>query len=391
MSVELAAVWINPYTIEKSRTGGIIARLLSLCSGELVAARMFTPSRELVEKYCRLIPSKGDRESKMVREEIHSYMLNNWVSDREAKDKPRVMMLLFKGENVIQLLRRQVVGHIHKDSVSGETVRDTYGDYIKNARGEVTYFEPAVFIIPEASEAEAILKLWARYSDRDGGILFNSCQYPGTSCTEKTLVMMKPENFKGQSSLAGNVIDIISRTGLRIIGAKIVHMSVEQAQEFYGPVARALPERMKPRLVEQLKKALPDILDFSISDSVYDKLADQLKDLKGSQEFNNIIRTMTGIDPDETRGLRALRAPGKEKCLALIYQGDHAVSRIRSVLGATDPEKADWATIRRIYAHSISNNVAHASDSGRNVTREMKILMMEDNDLKTIINRFYKK
>ena len=391
MSVELAAVWINPYTIEKSRTGGVIARLLSLCSGELVAARMFTPSRELVEKYCRLIPFKGDEESKMIREEVHSYLLNNWVSERGEKERPRVMMLLFKGENVVQLLRRQVVGHIHKESVSGETVRDTYGDYIKNARGEVTYFEPAVFIIPEASEAEATLKLWARYSERDGGILFHSCQYPPAVRPEITLVIMKPENFKGQSSLAGNVIDIISRTGLRIIGAKIVHMSVEQAREFYGPVARALPKRLKPRLVEQLKKALPDILDFSIPDPVYDNLADQLKDLKGRQEFNNIIRTMTGIDPDEVKGIQALRAPGKEKCLALIYQGDRAVSRIRGVLGATDPDKAEWATIRRIYAHSINNNVAHASDSSRNVTREMRILKMQDNDLKTIINRFYKK
>lgn len=390
MSVELASVWINPYTIEKSRTGGVIARLLSLCSGELVAARMFSPSRELVEKYCRLIPPKGDKESMMVREQVRNYLLNNWVSEEETKDRPRVMMLLFQGEDIIQLLRRQVVGHIHKDSVSGETVRDTYGDYIKNAEGEVTYFEPAVFIIPESSEAEATLKLWARYSDRDGGILYHSCKYPSTVKPETTLVMMKPENFKGQSSLAGNVIDIISRTGLRIIGAKIVHMSVEQAQEFYGPVAQELPKRMKPRLVEQLKKNLPDILDFKIPDPVYYNMADLLKDIKGRHEFNNIIRTMTGIEPDQIKGVKEKRAPGKEKCLALIYQGDRAVSRIRSVLGATDPDKAEWATIRRIYAHSISKNVAHASDSDQNVMREMKILKMGENDFKNIINRFYK-
>jgi len=111
------------------------------------------------------------------------------------------------------LLRRQVVGHIHKDSVSGETVRDTYGDYIKNARGEVTYFEPAVFIIPEASEAEAILKLWARYSDRDGGILFNSCQYLGTSCPEKTFGDDEAGEFQGAVESGGNVIDIISGQG----------------------------------------------------------------------------------------------------------------------------------------------------------------------------------
>ena len=391
MSVELAAVWINPYTIEKSRTGGVIARLLSLCSEELVAARMFTPSRELVEKHCRLIPIKGSAESRRIREQIRSYIRNNWIPVKGAKDHPRVMMLLFKGEDANRVLREQVVGPISRDSISGETVRDTYGDYIKNERGEITYLEPAVFITPEAVEAEPTLKLWARYSESDGGLLFHSCAYPRGVRPEITLVMMKPENFKGQSSLAGNVIDIISRTGLRIIGAKIVHMSVEQAQEFYGPVAGVLPDRMKSGLVEQLKHCLPDTLGFTIPDEVYEDLADRLKGLKAQQEFNIIIRTMTGREPDQITGLRERRSPGTEKCLALIYQGDRAISRIRSVLGATDPGKAKWATIRRIYAHSISQNVAHASDSRRNVTREMKILNMEDSDLKTIINRFYKK
>ncbi|MFH1037105.1 MAG: nucleoside-diphosphate kinase [PVC group bacterium] len=391
MAIELAAVWINPYTIKKSRTGGVIARLLSLGSGELMAARMFSPSRELVDLYCRIISRKGSEESMLVREQIRSYLLHNWVPVKGRRDLPRVMMLLFKGEDVIRHLRRDVVGHILRDSGSGETVRDTYGDYVKNARGDITYFEPAVFIIPEAAEAEATLQLWARFSDRDGGLLFHSCGYPRGVKPEITLVLMKPENFKGQSSLAGNVMDIISRTGLRIVGAKIVHMSVEQAEEFYGPVARALPEKMKPMVVQVLKQCLDHTLDFSFPEPVYEKMADMLKDFKARHEFNTIIQGMTGINPDEITGLRAKRAPGTEKCLALIYQGDRAISRIRSVLGATDPTKAGWATIRRIYGHSISQNVAHASDSPRNVGREMRIIGMEKNDLKKIITEFYRK
>ena len=120
-------------------------------------------------------------------------------------------------------------------------------------------------------------------------------------------------------------------------------------------------------------------------------MADQLKDLKARQEFNQIIRTMTGLDPEKTKGVKARRGPGKEKCLALIYQGDRAVARIREVLGATDPTKAGWATIRRIYGHSISQNVAHASDSPANVKREMRIIRMEENSLKKIITEFYRK
>ncbi len=391
MSVELGAVWINPYTLEKSRTGGVIARLLSLTGGELVAARMFAPSRELVDEYSRLITPKGSREARLVREEIVRYIRSRWVSASGVCDRPRVMMLLFRGQNIIRSLRQQVVGPIWKESVSGETVRDTYGDYVKNARGDITYFEPAVLIIPEPADAEATLKLWARYSDRDGGLLFNSCRYPSGVKPETTLVLMKPENFRGQSSLAGNVMDIISRTGLRIIGAKLIRMSVEQAEEFYGPVGEALPERMKGRVAETLKYCLRTSFDFPIPEEVYQKMADQLKDLKARREFHQIIRGMTGLDPERTKGVRGRRGPGKEKCLALIYQGDRAVTRIREVLGATDPTKAGWATIRRIYGHSISQNVAHASDSPANVKREMKIIRMEENTLKKIIAEFYRK
>ncbi len=391
MATELAAVWINPYTLEKSRTGGVIARLLSLSSGELVAARMFAPSRELVEEYSRLITPRGAGESRVVRDQIRRYIRERWVPVPGARDRPRVLMLLFRGNNLIKSLRKHVVGPIWKGSVSGMTVRDTYGDYVKNERGEITYFEPAVLIIPDPAEAEATLKLWARYSDRDGGLLYDSCRYPAGVKPQSTLVLMKPENFQGQSSLAGNVMDIISRTGLRIIGAKIIRMSVEQAEEFYGPVAEALPERMKGRVAQTLKYCLRTSFDFPIPEEIYLKMADQLKHLKARQEFNSIIRTMSGIDPEQVKGVRARRAPGKDKCLALIYQGDRAVTRIREVLGATDPTEAGWATIRRIYGHSINQNVAHASDSPANVERELRIIKIGENSLKKIIKEFYRK
>ena len=392
MAVELAAVWVNPYTIEKSRTGGVIARLLSLCPGEseLIAARMFAPGRELVEKYCRLISPKGAPESRKVRKHIQAYIREHWLAKDSLQDKPRVLALLFRGENAISVMRRQVVGPIARDSISGETVRDTYGDYIEDSQGRIRYFEPAVFIIPERSEAEKTMKLWARYSDSDGGILEEACRFASESKPEKTLVLMKPENFKGPSSMAGNIIDIISRTGLRIIGAKIIHLSIRQAEEFYRPVGELLPERMKPRLIEQLKESLNELLDFDIPPSVIEELADRLKGLKAGDEFNKIIRSMAGVDPRTVTSARKREKPGPEKCLALIYQGPEAISKIRNVLGATDPTKAEWATIRRIYGHGIDTNVAHASDSKQSAAREMEIIRMNKNDFKNIIYDFYK-
>ena len=55
MSSELAFVIINPYTIAKSRTGGVIGRFLSRTGLDLVAARLFSPPDELVEDYIKIV------------------------------------------------------------------------------------------------------------------------------------------------------------------------------------------------------------------------------------------------------------------------------------------------------------------------------------------------
>ena len=63
---------------------------------------------------------------------------------------------------------------------AGETIRDTYGDLIIDENDQVRYFEPAVLAAPTPEEAESKLKLWARYSDADGGVLENVIAYqPG--------------------------------------------------------------------------------------------------------------------------------------------------------------------------------------------------------------------
>ena len=52
---QLAYVLINPYTIHKSRTGGVISRLFTRTALELVAARMFAPSKALAEEFAATI------------------------------------------------------------------------------------------------------------------------------------------------------------------------------------------------------------------------------------------------------------------------------------------------------------------------------------------------
>ena len=70
MAVELSYVLFTPYTIRKSRTGGIISRLISRTGLDLVAARMFAPSKELAEKYAAGVVTDSDVSHRAAQEMI---------------------------------------------------------------------------------------------------------------------------------------------------------------------------------------------------------------------------------------------------------------------------------------------------------------------------------
>src|SRR5215510_6660875 len=99
MAQELAYVIITPYSLYKSRTGGILARLISRTSLELVAARMFAPSPELVSEYSQVIISANDPQDRHIQELIRDYILQNLLADPKTKRRRRIMMLVFQGED----------------------------------------------------------------------------------------------------------------------------------------------------------------------------------------------------------------------------------------------------------------------------------------------------
>jgi len=177
MSQELAYVIITPYSLHKSRTGGILARLISRTSLEMAGARMFAPSPELVQEYSKAILSANDPQDRRIQELLRAYILQNLSPDPKTKSRRRVMVLLFQGEDAVRKVR-SVVGNISADRRGGETIRDTYGDLILDEHGQVRYFEPAVLAGPNAEEAELKLSLWVRYSGTDGGFLENTMLYP---------------------------------------------------------------------------------------------------------------------------------------------------------------------------------------------------------------------
>ena len=387
MAEQLAYAIITPYSLHKSRTGGILSRLLSRTGLELVGARMFAPSAELVKKYSEATISANDPQDRRIQELIYNYILQNLAPDSKTGRHRRIMMLLLRGEDAVRKTR-SVIGNISAERRGGETIRDTYGDLIIDENNQVRYFEPAVLAAPTVDEAGSKLRLWAEYSDKDGGVVENVISYQAGEKPQRTLVLLKPENFRFPTGRPGNMIDFFSRTGLYIVAVKVHRMSVAQAMEFYGPVRDVLRTKLKDSVASKSKAALEKELGFPIPQKIEQQLGEMLGPIFGDQQFDNIVRFMAGKAPSECTVGEANK-PGSEKCIALVYEGVEAVRKIRDVLGPTDPSKAPPGSIRREFGQTIMINAAHASDSEENAKREMGIVDVGENNFRQVIEEFY--
>jgi nucleoside diphosphate kinase len=391
MSQQLAYVIVTPYSLYKSRTGGILSRLISRTGLDLAAMRMFAPGAELVKEYAANIVSAPDNHDRKIQALLRDYVLLNLSPDPKTGRRRRVMMMLFRGDDAVRKVRA-VVGNLSPERRGGETIRDTYSDLIMAEDNDhVRYFEPAVLAAPNEQEADTKLKLWARYSDSDGGILENVINYPPGEMGERTLVLIKPDNFNFATGRPGNVIDFFSRAGLYIVGVKVLHMSVAQAMEFYGPVRDVMRVKLKDGVGERAKAVLENEFTFKIPPVEQKALGDILGPLQGDNQFDVIMRFMSGRTPSECVSEEDRRKPGTQKCIALVYEGVNAVRKIRDVLGPTDPSKAPPGSIRREFGSNITVNAAHASDSVENAKREFAIVKPGENNLKQVIEETYGK
>lgn len=144
---------------------------------------------------------------------------------------------------------------------------------------------------------------------------------------EKTLILIKPD--AAYRKLTGLVIDRLENSGFELVGAKLVRVTEELAREHYD--------------------ALKDKPFFE----------NLIKYIRG--EFHNIPNN---------------------KILALVYKGENAISEIRKIVGATNPEEAAPNTIRgafgRITSKGQFENVVHASGNREDAEREVKLWFKDD-------------
>ncbi len=150
---------------------------------------------------------------------------------------------------------------------------------------------------------------------------------PNSAKDEYTLVIIKPDGIK--KSLTGNILTKLAEARLMIIGAKVVQVSRELAENHY-------------------------------------------RHLKDKPFFNDVIEYIQG----KTYGRNY------ERVIALVYQGPEAISRVRRIAGATNPEEADPVSIRgsygRITTKGIYENVIHASSDPVEAEREIKLWFQPD-------------
>jgi nucleoside-diphosphate kinase len=118
---------------------------------------------------------------------------------------------------------------------------------------------------------------------------------------ERTLSIIKPDAVK--KNVIGQILARFERAGLRIIAARMMHLSRAEAEGFYA--------------VHRQRPFFRDLVEFMTSGPV----------------------------------------------LVQVLEGDNAIAKNRELMGATDPKKADKGTIRADFAASIDANAVHGSDS----------------------------
>jgi nucleoside diphosphate kinase len=382
----LSYVLVTPYTIAKSRTGGVISRLLSRLDLELAGAQMIAPDKDFVEKFAASLRGEVPNDVSLLAD----YAAANMAPSGGRRH--RSLLLLFQGDNPCEKLTaicgRLYPEHRDFDSLTGETIRDTYADLICDPGDseKVSYFEPAVLTPRSQKWADRDLALFADFLTGQENIIKNM-QYPDPAKIEQTLVIIKPDNWQYASSRPGTIIDMFSRTGLRIVGIKVHRFSLAGALEFYGPVEAALKEKLAPVFGEKAREILERELKIRLSVDTENVLTSSVGLEYAQDQFYKIIEFMSGKRPD-TCPPREQDWPGAVKCMILVYEGVAAIKKIREVLGPTDPLKAPGGTVRREFGSNVMVNTAHASDSPENFDRERNIVKIEENPLGSIIEAY---
>ena len=126
---------------------------------------------------------------------------------------------------------------------------------------------------------------------------------------ERTLTIIKPDAVA--RNVSGQIIARFEQAGLKVLAAKLVHLTPAQAGGFY------IVHKERPF-------------------------------------YGSLCAFMT-----------------QGPCMPMVLEGEGAIARLRDLMGATDPAKAAPGTIRKDFASSIEANAVHGSDSTQSAAFEI--------------------
>ena len=389
MAEELSYVMTTPYTLAKSRTGGILSRLFSRVDLELVAAQIFTPDQKTIDAYAESLARHTKADLPRGAKLLSTYVMKN-MSPSDGQPH-RVALFLFKGENAVSQLMDHV-GAIFPEnrgieSLTGETIRDTYADLVRSRNGDIIYFEPAVLTPRSRESAEENLKIFTTFMKNQDNVVHNVA-YANPETIQQTLVIIKPDNWRVRSTRPGSIIDMLSRTGLRIVGMKVYQMSTSNATDFYGGVMKTLETKVSPIVSEEAIALLEEKFLMKIDETSRKAISNSFGRSFCRHQLGSIVEFMSGRRPDDVSE-EERNEPGSVKSLILVYEGKNCINEIRKVLGPTDPSNAPGGTIRRDFGSNIMVNAVHASDSIESVEQEFKIVKIHENDLSSLVEQYY--
>jgi len=390
MKQTLSYVIVTPYSIVKSRTGGVISRLLSRSNLELAGAQIIAPDENFVHEYEKALLRQASKNRRGGVDLLANYVERNLGPSGGRRH--RSLLLLFRGENPCAKLS-DICGALFPEKnnfelLTGETIRDTYSDLVFDYDNpeKIIYFEPAVLTPRSQEYADENMALFAGCFKNSDNVISNM-PYPDSAKIEQTMVILKPDNWNYASSKPGAIIDMLSRTGLRIVGIKLFRFSMNQALDFYSPVEPALMENLAPIIGRKARAILEKDFGCSLSEDTGKILVESFGRKYAREQFLKIVEFMSGRRPNTCPADEADK-PGGVKCMILLYEGEHAIQKIKDVLDPADPLEAPDGTVRREFGISTMVNTAHASDSVENCEREKRLVRMNENSVIPMIEEY---
>ena len=382
MGNELAYTILTPHTVRKGRLGAVLSQLLSRVDLNLISGGLFQASPDLAESFAQTI-SDPLIAAYVRREFPHRRDSDSPAGSLIERHDPRALLLVFQGQDAVAKLAAAVGAGLPEAQARG-TIRGVFGDHIRaDADQSTLYFEPAALAAPSRDLAGQQLQLWLDASERD--LMRPVTQLPGDE--QRTLVLLKPDNFRFPSTRPGALMGVFARAGLLLESLKVHHMSLAEATEFYRDVLPALENLyLRPERIEQAAAGAANAFDLALSATASLQLGQLVAPHLGRAHWENLIAFMTGARPSEVAQENHTE-PGSQKIIALVYRGVDAVAKIRATLGPTDPSKAPHGTVRREFGQTMMVNAAHASDSTENAAREIGLLGLDRNHLLESLQR----